>query len=109
MKRLVLRGLVFTQDLVLLFLLAARLCVQSLVLRDWCLGFALLLGCAQDFVLLFLVAARLCVKRLVLRVWCLGFALLLGCLQGWLLKVSSLGSWLQGSVLRVWCLGFAVF
>ena len=94
MKRLVLRGLVFTQDLVLLFCLAARLCVKSLVLRDWCLGFALLLGCAQDFVLLFLVAARFCVKRLVLRglvftqdLWCLGFALLLGCFQGWLLKV----------------------
>ena len=57
------------------------------MLRVWCLGFALLLGCALDFVLLFLVAARLCVKRLVFRVLCLVFALLLGCLQGWMLKV----------------------
>ena len=61
--------------------------MKRFVLRDWYLGFALLLGCAQDFVLLFFVAAWLCVKRLVLRVWCLGFALLLGCLQGWMLKV----------------------
>ena len=68
--------------------------MKSLVLRDWCLDFALLLGCAQDFVLLFLVAARFCVKRLVLRglvftqdLWCLGFALLLGCFQEGLLKV----------------------
>ena len=41
--------------------------MKSLVLRDWYLGFALLLGCAQDFVLLFFGAAKLCVKRLVLR------------------------------------------
>ena len=65
--------------------------MKSLVLRDWCLGFALLFGCAQDFVLLFLVAARLCVKRLVLRVWCLGLRF----------DVWALG-------FRVLCLGFGV-
>ena len=65
--------------------------MTSLVLRDWCLDFALLLGCAKDFVLLFLVAARLCVKRLVLRVWCLGLRF----------DVWALG-------FRVLCLGFGV-
>ena len=76
----------------LLFLVAARLCVKRLVFRAWCLGFAVLVGCSQDFVLLFLLAARLCVKRLVLRGLVFTQDLVLLCLVGCKALCEELGA-----------------
>ena len=75
--------------------------MKRLMLRDWCLGFALFLGCAQDFVLLFLWAARLCVKRLVLRGLVFTQDLVLLCLVGCKALCEEVGA--SGLVFRVCC------